>query len=138
MTEMTLRALVVEDEAVTRVLLEQLLNSLDFAVDLAVNGEEAVAQLAMHDYDVILLDIVLPKMSGIDVMEWLKSHRPRTLGCIIVVTGLDIREIRSLFPTVHETLSKPVLPARLREAVRSCAAPRAADGARIDERITPR
>ena len=138
MTEMPLRALIVEDEAVTRVLLEQVLESLDFAVDLAVSGEEAVAQLAVHDYDVMLLDIVLPKMSGIDVMEWLGRQRPRTLGCIIVVTGLDIREIRSLFPTVHETLSKPVLPGRLREAVRSCAGPRNADSARIDERITPR
>lgn len=133
MTEMPLRALIVEDEAVTRVLLEQVLESLDFAVDLAVSGEEAVAQLTVHDYDVILLDIVLPKMSGIDVMEWLGRQRPRTLGCIIVVTGLDIREIRSLFPTVHETLSKPVLPGRLREAVRSCGGPRKADSARIDE-----
>lgn len=130
-------ALVVEDEAVTRVLLAQLLQSLDCDVDLAVNGEEAVAQLTERDYDVILLDIVLPKMSGIDVMEWLGRQRPRTLGCIIVVTGLDIREIRSLFPTVHETLSKPVLPGRLREAVRSCVAPRRVDSARIDERITP-
>lgn len=131
-------ALVVEDEAVTRTLLAQLLESLDCDVDLAVNGEEAVARLTVRDYDVILLDIVLPKMSGIEVMEWLRRERPRTLGCIIVVTGLDIREIRSLFPTVHETLSKPVLPGRLREAVRSCVGPRGADSARIDERITPR
>lgn len=138
MPETRHRALIVEDEAVTRVLLEQLLDSLDFDVDLAVDGEEALARMSVHDYDVILLDIVLPKMSGIDVMEWLGRQRPRTLGCIIVVTGLDIREIRSLFPTVHETLSKPVLPGRLREAVRSCVGPRDADSARIDERITPR
>jgi DNA-binding NarL/FixJ family response regulator len=75
-------------------------------------------------------------MCGIEVMEALRRDRPRMLGCIIVVTGLDIREIRSLFPAVHETLSKPVLPSRLREAVRSCLVrPKNGDAA-INERIT--
>jgi two-component system alkaline phosphatase synthesis response regulator PhoP len=137
MPETRQKALIVEDDAVTRVLLEQLLHSLDFDVDIAVDGEEALARMTLHEYDVILLDVVLPKVSGIEVMESLERDRPSTLGRIIVVTGLDIREIRSLFPTVHETLSKPVLPARLREAVRSCVAARGADSARIDERMTP-
>jgi hypothetical protein len=70
-------------------------------------------------------------------MESLHRHRPRLLGKVIVVTGLDIREIRSLFPAVHETLSKPVLPGRLREAVRSCITRRGQGAAIVDERITP-
>jgi CheY-like chemotaxis protein len=138
MTDMRPKALVVEDEAVTRILLEHLLHSLDCDVDLAVDGEEALAQLRAHNYEVVLLDIILPKISGIEVMEALLDDRSNALGCIIVVTGLDVREIRSLFPAVHETLSKPVLPGRLREAVRSCLArPRGSDSAPFDERITP-
>jgi len=113
-------ALVVEDDATTRTLLAGLLESIDCDVDIAADGEEALQRLQSRDYDVVLLDIVLPKMSGIDVMESLRRDRPQTLGCIIVVTGLDIREIRTLFPSVHETLSKPVIPNRLRQAVRSC------------------
>jgi len=113
-------ALVVEDDATTRTLLAGLLESIDCDVDVASDGEEALQRLQSRDYDVVLLDIVLPKMSGIDVMESLRRERPQTLGCIIVVTGLDIREIRTLFPSVHETLSKPVIPNRLRQAVRSC------------------
>ena len=85
-----------------------------------MDGEEALVQISARHYDIILLDIVLPKMSGIDVMESLRRDHPDILGCIIVVTGLDIREIRTLFPAVHETLSKPVIPNRLRQAVRSC------------------
>ncbi len=131
------KALVVEDEAVTRTLLEQLLQSLDCDVALAVDGEEALSLLLAHNYDIVLLDIMLPKISGIEVMEALRRERPRMLGCVIVVTGLDIREIRSLFPAVHDTLSKPVLPGRLREAVRSCLIrPRISDAAAVDERIT--
>jgi CheY-like chemotaxis protein len=137
MTEMRSRALIVEDDAAARELLGQLLESLDFAIDLAADGEEALRCLGEHDYDVILLDIVLPKVSGIEVMESLHRHRPHLLGKVIVVTGLDIREIRSLFPTVHETLSKPVLPGRLREAVRSCVTRRRQPAAIVDERITP-
>jgi CheY-like chemotaxis protein len=132
------KALVVEDEGATRALLAQLLQSLDCDVDLAVDGDEALAMLLTHHYDVVLLDIILPRVSGIEVMEALRRERPRALGCIIVVTGLDIREIRSLFPPVHDTLSKPVLPGRLREAVRSCLVrPHAGDATIVDERITP-
>lgn len=137
MSEMRPKALIVEDEAVTRVLLVQLMQSLDFDIDLAVDGEAALERLRANSYDIVLLDIVLPKLSGIEVMEALRSERPRTLGCIIVVTGLDIREIRSLFPAVHETLSKPVLPSRLREAVRSCMVRPRLGAIAIDERITP-
>jgi Response regulator containing CheY-like receiver, AAA-type ATPase, and DNA-binding domains len=136
MVDMRPRGLVVEDDAVTRGLLAQLLNTLDFDVDLAVDGKEALACLTQNEYEVVVLDVVLPKVSGIEVMESLQRDRPRMLGRIIVVTGLDIREIRSLFPTVHETLSKPVQPARLREAVRTCVAQHSAGSARIDERIT--
>ena len=117
------KALVVEDDATTRTLLVGLLESIDCDVDVAADGEEALQRLQSRHYDVILLDIVLPKMSGIDVMESLRRERPQALGCIIVVTGLDIREIRTLFPSVHETLSKPVIPNRLRQAVRSCMSP---------------
>jgi len=136
-SEMRPKALVVEDEAVTRTLLEQLLQSLDCEVDLAVDGEQALALLLAHHYDVVLLDIMLPKMSGIEVMEALRRERPRVLDCVIVVTGLDIREIRSLFPAVHDTLPKPVLPGRLREAVRSCLIRPRTAGMAVDERITP-
>ena len=120
MTDARAKALVVEDDATTRTLLAGLLESIDCDVDLAADGEEALVQIGARHYDIILLDIVLPKMSGIDVMESLRRDHPHILGCIIVVTGLDIREIRTLFPAVHETLSKPVIPNRLRQAVRSC------------------
>jgi CheY-like chemotaxis protein len=120
MTDARAKALVVEDDATTRTLLAGVLESIDCDVDLATDGEEALVQIEARHYDVILLDIVLPKMTGIDVMESLRRDRPDMLRCIIVVTGLDIREVRSLFPAVHETLSKPVMPNRLRQAVRSC------------------
>ena len=112
--------LVVEDDAVTRDALRKVLLAEGCDVEVAADGEKAVGFLAQRSYDAIVLDIVLPKMSGTDVMEYIASTRPETLASIIVVTGLDVLEIRKLFPTVCETLSKPVIPSRLLGSVRRC------------------
>src|ERR1051325_2587136 len=114
------RVLVVEDDAATREALRSVLLAEGCDVELAVDGEKAIGCLAQVRYDAVILDIVLPKLSGTDVMESLASTRPETLASIIVVTGLDVMEIRKLFPTVCETLSKPVIPARLLGSVRRC------------------
>lgn len=90
------------------------------AVEEAVDGEKAIGALAQRRYDAIILDIVLPKLSGTDVMEWLAVTRPESLASIIVVTGLDVAEIRKLFPTICETLAKPVIRNRLLGSVRRC------------------
>ena len=114
------RVLIVEDDAVTRELLKRILQMEGCEIHIAVDGEKAVGCLARHRYDAIVLDIALPKMSGTDVMEYIASTTPELLASIIVVTGLDVAEIRKLFPSVCETLAKPVMPTRLLASVRRC------------------
>ena len=79
-----------------------------------------MACLETHQYRVILLDIVLPKVSGTDIMERLMETNPQLIERVIVVTGLDVAEIRKLFPAVCQALSKPVMPSRLLHAVNAC------------------
>ena len=112
--------LIVEDDASTREALRHVLEGEGCTVDEAVDGEKAVGKLAQNRYDAIVLDIALPKLSGTDVMEYIASTTPRLLESIVVVTGLEAREIRKLFPTICETLSKPVMPTRLIASVRRC------------------
>lgn len=114
------RVLIVEDDSATRAALRQILEREGCEIDLAVDGEKAVGFIARSGYDAVILDIVLPKMSGTDVMEYIASTRPTMLESVIVVTGLEVAEIRKLFPTVCESLSKPVMPTRLIAAVRRC------------------
>jgi DNA-binding NtrC family response regulator len=114
------RVLIVEDDSTTRAALRIILEREGCEVDLAVDGERAVAFISQSAYDAVVLDIVLPKMSGTDVMEFIASTRPTMLESVIVVTGLEVGEIRKLFPTVCEALSKPVMPTRLIAAVRRC------------------
>jgi len=121
--EMRPRALIVEDDNVTRSLLRQLLVTSGCEVDEATDGEQAIDRLSGESkYSVILLDIVLPKLSGADVMDFLREDDPDALERVIVVTGLDVEEIRKLFPTVRHALGKPVIPTRLLETVQKCLA----------------
>ena len=120
--EMRPSALIVEDEVVTRNLLRQLLFNYGCDVDEATDGEEAIAKLTLKKYSVILLDIVLPKLSGTHVMDFLREEDPDSLERVIVVTGLNVEEIRKLFPTVGHALGKPVIPNRLLATVQKCLA----------------
>jgi len=114
------KALVVEDDAVTRSLLRKLVEAQDCDVDEARDGLTAIELLDMNDYNVILLDIVLPKLSGTVVMDHLFVTNPALLERIIVVTGLNVEDIRKLFPTVCYALSKPVIPKRLMDSIHKC------------------
>ena len=115
---MSPRALVVVDDLPTREALSTVVEGEGFAVDAVTDGELALELLGRNSYALILLEIVLPRMSGAAVMEHLHAHAPQVLETVIVVTGLDVSEVRKLYPGVREALRRPVLPARLRKAVR--------------------
>lgn len=109
-----------EDDAATRRLLRSLLEEHGCEVDEAVDGQEAINRLSQHGYAVVLLDIVLPRISGTAVMDYLMQRDPAMLSRVIVVTGLNVAEIHKLFPTVCSALAKPVIPARLLQVVNAC------------------
>ena len=114
------RALIVEDDPNTQRLLAAILAAEGMDVALADDGDIAIDLLSRGPFAVVLLDIVLPRVSGTAVMDHLRVTNPAMLERVIVVTGLDVSEIRVLFPTVRLALSKPVIPARLRDTVRNC------------------
>src|SRR3954469_18375812 len=114
------KALIVEDDAVTRTSLADLVSGAGFDIDQASDGELAVGLLTRNSYDVVVLDLILPKISGTDIMEYLHCTKPHVLTKVVVVTGLDVAEIRQLFPDVCDALGKPVVPNRLLRAVRNC------------------
>ena len=114
------KALIVEDDAATRNSLAELVTSAGYETDIAADGELAVGLLTRNSYDVVVLDLILPKISGTDIMEYLHCTKPHMLTKVVVVTGLDVTEIRKLFPDVCDALGKPVVPNRLLRAMRAC------------------
>ena len=87
------RMLIVEDERDLCELLQEFFTSRGFTVLSAFSGEEALSLLQQHTTDVILLDILLPGVSGIEVLKRAKDLVPHAR--IIMVTSLNEEEVRS-------------------------------------------
>ncbi len=70
------RVLIVDDEKNIRLTLSQAIASVDLEVDTAVNGEEALGKLKERDFTLVLLDLKLPGMDGMEVLRWIGGNRP--------------------------------------------------------------
>jgi putative two-component system response regulator len=115
------RILVVDDEARNLKLMEALLKAESYEVETASNGEAALAAVERRKPDLILLDVMMPGMSGFEVAGALKLS-PETKGIpIIMVTSLADRQSRlnALNMGAEEFISKPVDRAELWVRVRN-------------------
>jgi len=72
-----LEIMVVDDDQDLRENLDEILSSAGFAVTLAANGEEALERLARHRFDLVLLDLVMPGLSGLEVLRRVREKLPR-------------------------------------------------------------
>ena len=86
------RMLVVDDERDICDCLEQFFRSRGFSVSSAFSGEEALERLHQEPVDVLLLDLLLPGLSGIEVLRRAKILRPSLQ--IVIVTAFDRTELR--------------------------------------------
>ncbi len=86
------RMLIVEDEEGICDCLEQFFSGRGFSVVSAFSGEEAVERLRASPADVILIDIMLPGISGIEVLKRVKELRPEAR--VVMVTARDEAEVR--------------------------------------------
>jgi CheY-like chemotaxis protein len=117
---MPAKILIVEDDRLTRDSLAKYLHLKGFEVLTAVRGEEAIA-LALRDYpDVILMDLGLPGMSGIEAAQVIKQEYPQIADIpIIAVTGRprELWEQAALNAGICLYLTKPALPSEIMIAI---------------------
>lgn len=112
--------LVAEDDAQNRQFLFDFLTAEGHTVALATDGIDALAQSENQDFDLILLDLGLPRLSGFDVLERLQSGGSQTP--VIVVTGRRGVEdaVRCIEHGADDFLTKPIQIELLRARVKSC------------------
>ncbi len=116
------RILVVEDEEPITAALERGLTKLGYAVDVAYDGAEALEKATVNKYDVICLDLNLPRIDGVEVCRRLRAQRYS--GAIIMLTARSaIRErVEGLDSGADDYLVKPFafseLAARIRALTR--------------------
>ena len=117
-----MRILVVEDDRKVAGFIEQGLREEGYAVDIAPDGEAATMSAHVYDYDIILLDVVLPKKNGFQVATELRREGRKTP--ILMLTSRDSVEdvVRGLDAGADDYLAKPFqfdeLLARIRALVR--------------------
>ena len=111
------RILVVDDELTVCKSIRKVLVREDCEVDMVLSGEEALRKETEQPYDVMIVDLMMPGLSGLDLLKMLKAGNPKAR--IIMVTG---------YPTMRNTLQamqlgamdflpKPFLPTTLRNLV---------------------
>jgi len=88
----TKRVLIVDDEPNIVAALEFLLHKNGYAVKVAANGEEALAQLDAFKPDLVLLDVMMPKVSGYEVCQRMRSQ-PQWRDIKIVILSAKGREV---------------------------------------------
>ena len=83
------KILLVEDDQFTRELYEEVLKDAGFAIDTAIDGLDGLNKLKTQGYDLILLDVMMPKMDGLDVLRELMNNPPKVKnGPIVLLTNL--------------------------------------------------
>ncbi len=112
------RILVVDDDKAFRVATRTLLEDEGYQVSLAPNGEQALGMLGEHDYDLLLSDMVMGKMSGLDLLTEVMKRKPDLP--VIVVTGFGSIEtaVEAMKIGAADYLTKPANNAELMIKVR--------------------
>ena len=112
------RILVVEDDRATRHLLSGLLKAANFLVATAQDGANALRRLKTQSFDLMLLDIWMPRMTGLELLARLRDEpvRPK----VVVMTTDDAPEtlLQAVRDQAYQYISKPVEPKALIELIR--------------------
>jgi CheY-like chemotaxis protein len=120
---MPLRILVAEDNPTNVKLINAILTRLGYRPDVAANGHEVLAALARQTYDVILMDVQMPEMDGIEATRQVQlrvppMRRPRVVALTAGV--LPEERQRCLAAGMDEFVDKPIVASRLVAALERC------------------
>ncbi len=114
--------LIVDDEASIRISLRTILSGLGFSVVEAARGEEAVSLVRTAQFDIVLLDINMPGLGGIEVCRLMRKNAPLLPIVMLTVQGSEDRKVEALDAGADDYITKPFqlreLIARIRAAVR--------------------
>jgi len=119
--------LIIDDEAAIRESLETLLEFEGFNVEAAETGEEGLARLAEHPFDLVLLDFALPDRNGLEVLADIRSRDPRLAVIMITAYGTVDNAVRAMQKGATNFIQKPWDNEKLLADVRAAVARRRAE-----------
>ncbi|MFC1813678.1 endopeptidase La [Thermodesulfobacteriota bacterium] len=116
-TQQDFRVLVVDDEEIARTNLEHILKKEGFRVATAVNGAEALEHMESAPFDLVLTDLLMTNVGGIELLETVKTRYPKTE--VIIITGYATvpSAVEALQKGAYHYLAKPLKIEEVRAAV---------------------
>jgi adenylate cyclase len=111
--------LVVDDNEMNRDMLSRRLKRQEYDVVMAEDGEKALELLQMHRFDLVLLDIMMPKLSGYDVLEQIKKNPATQHLPVIMISAVDDLDsvVKCVEMGAEDYLFKPFNPVLLKARV---------------------
>ena len=114
--------LIIDDEEDMQIYLEAILQKAGYETEIAVNGEEALKKLEQLEPDLITLDILMPKKSGLNFFQLLRKNKKSKKIPVIVVSGVTshsefFKDEANLGPTRY--IEKPIVPDSFLHQVKS-------------------
>ncbi len=109
--------LVVDDEPLILTMAKEILTSEGYQVETAGNGNQALEALQKHAFDLVLTDMMMPDMSGMDLVQHLRLHHPETLALVFTGYANYQDAVEAVKLGAFDYLSKPVQPEILRHAI---------------------
>src|SRR3954462_1946050 len=117
-----MRVLVIEDEAKLANFIQKGLQQEQYAVDVARDGQEGAYQAENFDYDVVILDLMLPKISGLNVLRQVRAKKPSLPVLVLTARSAVEDRVKGLNSGADDYLANPFafaeLVARLRALMR--------------------
>lgn len=110
--------LVVDDEPIVREVLARYLERAGFDVDLAEDGQRAIDAYETSPPDLVLLDLMLPKMDGLDVFAWIRE-RAATPVIMLTARGTESERIAGLEFGADDYVAKPFSPREVTARVKA-------------------
>jgi DNA-binding response OmpR family regulator len=110
--------LVVDDEPIARQSLSDILRLEGYHVTAVANGEAAVDHIRRYAVDLIVLDLKMPGMNGLDVVQVVNQVSPDTEIILLTAFGSMETAVEALRQRVHDYLFKPASPTQILESVR--------------------
>jgi CheY-like chemotaxis protein len=120
-TKQPARVLVADDDQSIRQLVCTIVQRERLDVDCVADGEEAIEKLKEHEYAVILLDLMMPRVDGFGVIEYLLANPPSRKPVVLVITAYADQTFKEVDPNVVSgVVRKPFEVADIGNLVRMC------------------
>lgn len=111
------RILIAEDDRTTALMLSSVMQSAGHEVKVVPDGAAALEALRAESFDLLLLDIWMPKMSGLEVLASLRAQKLGIKAIVMTSDGTPETVVRAVREQAYHYLAKPVKPAELLERV---------------------